>query len=176
MYARKQSQTQAQTNKHNEVIMEHEYNGNAFNRPGLESSLTSPCDRFQSVPAFSFSYQNVRDMSRLLEIVSENYGKNIFIEFIGTLRSDGQSWCPDCRRADPIVKCALRELPEDAVFIFTEVGGRVMWRNPSNPFRTNKAFRLRFIPTIVRFGSDERLVGSDVESVDNIVKMFKGIQ
>nr|QJE50309.1 thioredoxin-related protein 14 [Fasciola gigantica] len=120
-------------------------------------------------------YRSVKTIDRLLEIVSENYGKSIFVEFIGSLREDGESWCPDCRRAEPIVKSALYELPENAVFVVVEVGDRDAWKSSSNPFRRNKACDIKSIPTIIQFGTNKRLSDEDVECREKIVNLFKEV-
>ncbi|THD19105.1 hypothetical protein D915_009989 [Fasciola hepatica] len=83
--------------------------------------------------------------------------------------------CARLGTAEPIVKSALSELPENAEFVVVEVGFRDAWKNSSNPFRRNKACNINSIPTIIQFGTKKRLTDEDIECREKIVNLFKEV-
>lgn len=52
--------------------------------------------------------------------------KSVFILFTGNKDESGQSWCPDCNVADPIIKSNLHLLSDQSEFITCYVGERAM--------------------------------------------------
>ena len=64
----------------------------------------------------------------------------------------GESWCPDCVTADPILRRACTTLRPDLVLYECPVGARSSWKNqPDHVFRVHPTIRLARIPTLLFF-------------------------
>jgi hypothetical protein len=62
----------------------------------------------------------------------------------------GESWCPDCVIADPVLRRACTGLRPDLVLYECPVGVRSAWKNqPEHPFRLHPTLRLTRIPTLL---------------------------
>jgi Eukaryotic protein of unknown function (DUF953) len=62
----------------------------------------------------------------------------------------GESWCPDCVTADPILRRACTTLRPDLVLYECPVGARSSWKNqPDHPFRVHPTLRVARIPTLL---------------------------
>lgn len=48
----------------------------------------------------------------------------VFIYFTGSKVENGTSWCPDCNVAEPILREAILKCPDNAHFIYVDVGDR----------------------------------------------------
>lgn len=111
----------------------------------------------------------------LRETLKENEGKKIFIMFIGSIVEEGEhvgeSWCPDCRDAEPVVEAALQQASPDMTFILALVGDKPVWKDPNNEFRTSE-FKLTEVPTIVEYGTDKRLGCEDCKVQDKVNSFF----
>ncbi|KAK6021503.1 hypothetical protein OSTOST_12824, partial [Ostertagia ostertagi] len=82
----------------------------------------------------------------------------VFVLFTGS-KVDGKSWCPDCVAAEPTIESVLHSEDAkslDATFITCFVGGREYWKNPTCPFRTDPAFKLTCVPTLIECGKKVR--------------------
>jgi thiol-disulfide isomerase/thioredoxin len=66
----------------------------------------------------------------------------------------GQSWCPDCVRAEPVIYKTLEEFPEEVKLIRAYAGDRPTWRTPAHPWRVDSRFKLTGVPTLVRWDGD----------------------
>ena len=85
--------------------------------------------------------------------------RRVLILFTGSKDKSGQSWCPDCVKADPVIHQVLDQNDDsEAAFITCEVGPREVWKKPDNPFRTHPNFRVTGVPTLLEFGTQKRLV------------------
>ncbi|GBG85501.1 hypothetical protein CBR_g40140 [Chara braunii] len=95
---------------------------------------------------------------------------NVYVVFLADKdRSTGQSWCPDCRKAEPVIdKCFAEAAAEkERVLVRCYVGDGPTWRNPQHPFRTDSRLKLTGVPTLVRWekGAVVRSLG-DVDSAN----------
>ncbi|XP_061417806.1 thioredoxin domain-containing protein 17 [Lethenteron reissneri] len=98
-------------------------------------------------------------------------GRDIFVLFSGSKDAgSGQSWCPDCVAAEPVVRGALNTLPEGAVFIYCEVGDRTYWKNKDNEFR--KQLQLTAVPTLLKYGSPQKLVEEECLKPELVSMLF----
>jgi Eukaryotic protein of unknown function (DUF953) len=62
----------------------------------------------------------------------------------------GESWCPDCVIADPVLRRACTSIRPDLVLYECPVGARSAWKNqPDHPFRLHPIVRLARIPTLL---------------------------
>eukprot|EP00753_Platysulcus_tardus_P008934 PLAT1719.1.p1 GENE.PLAT1719.1~~PLAT1719.1.p1 ORF type:complete len:1065 (-),score=522.65 PLAT1719.1:67-3237(-) len=64
------------------------------------------------------------------------------------------SWCPDCRRAEPVIDDALSSMEEKMTVIVTDVGERAAYRDASHPLRAWDKLELKAIPTLYRWGEE----------------------
>ncbi|XP_032823792.2 thioredoxin domain-containing protein 17 [Petromyzon marinus] len=97
-------------------------------------------------------------------------GREIFALFSGSKDAGGESWCPDCVAAEPVVRGALNTLPEGAVFIYCQVGDRAYWKNKDNEFR--KQLQLTAVPTLLKYGSPQKLVEEECLKPELVSMLF----
>ncbi|KAK9732313.1 Eukaryotic protein of unknown function (DUF953) [Popillia japonica] len=110
--------------------------------------------------------------TQFVDNLKENKG-NVYILFSGSKSEDGQSWCPDCVRAKPVVEDALKYTDENSQFVYVEVGDRSFWKDSKCPFRTDKRTKLLVIPTLVRWGHPQKLEGEQCENPDLVEMLFQ---
>ncbi|KAF5196912.1 Thioredoxin-like protein clot [Thalictrum thalictroides] len=68
--------------------------------------------------------------------------------------STSLSWCPDCVRAEPVIYKKLEASTDEVALLRAYVGDRPTWRNAQNPLRTDSRFKLKGVPTLVRWEND----------------------
>jgi len=107
------------------------------------------------------------------QFVKENDGKDIFALFCGGKDESGKSWCPDCVTAEPVVLGELGKLPDGAVFVHVDVGGRTYWKNKDNDFRVDPKLKLSGVPTLLKFGEKAKLVEDQLFKPDLIQMLFE---
>ncbi|XP_028856858.1 thioredoxin domain-containing protein 17 [Denticeps clupeoides] len=112
----------------------------------------------------------VQGYDEFCNAVSERRGKDIFAYFSGNKDEKGVSWCPDCVRAEPVVRGELPHLPEGSVFIYCQVGERPYWKDSSNEFK--KTLKLSGVPTLLRYGTPQKLVEEECFKSDLVRMMF----
>jgi hypothetical protein len=77
-------------------------------------------------------------------------GAALFLFFGAEDPATGQSWCPDCVIADPVLRRACTSLRPDLILYECPVGTRSDWKNQSNhPYRLHPTTRLARIPTLL---------------------------
>lgn len=64
----------------------------------------------------------------------------------------GKPWCPDVRRALPVVRARVAE--RRGTLLEVCVGQRTAWKDMSHPFRLDPRLKLTGIPTLVRWTAD----------------------
>ncbi|KAI0501655.1 hypothetical protein KFK09_016600 [Dendrobium nobile] len=64
------------------------------------------------------------------------------------------SWCPDCNVAEPVIYEKLSASASDVAILKAFVGDRPTWRNPNHPWRVDPRFKLRGVPTLIRWEND----------------------
>ncbi|XP_030632749.1 thioredoxin domain-containing protein 17 [Chanos chanos] len=117
-----------------------------------------------------FEEVNVHGYEEFRKAVSERDGKDIFVYFSGNKDDQGKSWCPDCVKAEPVVRGELNHLPDGSVFIYCQVGERSVWKDPNNEFR--KALKLTGVPTLMRYGTPQKLVEEECFKADLVRMVF----
>lgn len=89
--------------------------------------------------------------------------QHISVYFTGEKNAaTGVSWCPDCVVAEPVVMAAVERIAEPMHFIYVDVGNRAYWKDPKNPFRTDKRTHLSVIPALLRWHQPQRLDGDQL--------------
>ncbi|XP_070788233.1 thioredoxin domain-containing protein 17 [Pituophis catenifer annectens] len=95
----------------------------------------------------------------------------VFVYFSGDKDPDsGTSWCPDCVKAEPIVRAELPNMPDGSIFIYCQVGPRDYWKNPNNEFKQN--LKLTGVPTLLKYGTPQKLVEEDCFKSDLVRMLF----
>ncbi|XP_063002538.1 thioredoxin domain-containing protein 17 [Elgaria multicarinata webbii] len=84
--------------------------------------------------------------------------------------ASGASWCPDCVKAEPIVRAELPHLPDGAVFIYCQVGERAYWKDPNNEFKKN--LKLTGVPTLLKYGTLQKLVEEECFNAELVRMLF----
>ncbi|KAF7666784.1 hypothetical protein LDENG_00091710 [Lucifuga dentata] len=107
---------------------------------------------------------NVHGYDEFCKAVSDSKGKEIFAYFSGDKDAQGKSWCPDCVKAEQVVRGEMSHLPENSVFIYCQVGERAYWKDPNNDFK--KTLKLSGVPTLLRYGTPQKLVEEECFKAD----------
>ncbi|PBP15698.1 hypothetical protein BUE80_DR013420 [Diplocarpon rosae] len=93
---------------------------------------------------------------------SATASKPSFLVVYASLGADDQSWCGDCRDAEPFVNSKFAESKEVVKIVYA--GQRDEWRSAENQWR-RAPFSITNLPTLVKVAGDgkwERLVEADV--------------
>ncbi|XP_055329160.1 thioredoxin domain-containing protein 17-like [Paramacrobiotus metropolitanus] len=64
-----------------------------------------------------------------------------------------KSWCPDCVLADPVIKEAFKNAPQDLEIVRVAVGERAAWKTPDNVYRLKA--KVKCIPTLIKLENGE---------------------
>ena len=73
--------------------------------------------------------------------------------FFGERDADGQSWCPDCVEADPVISAVLSGREEGSGLLECVVIKAEYARNPSYAYRTHPHVKLTAIPTVIKYAA-----------------------
>ncbi|VDK39956.1 unnamed protein product [Taenia asiatica] len=114
----------------------------------------------------------LKTVKEVLENVHKNSGSRCFLYFVASPDETGESWCPDCRKAQKPVEEAVKQLPQDSVFLTIHTGNRKEWKDQNNAFRLEPLLKVSKVPTLMEFGKAKRLVESQLFSTDTILKYF----
>ena len=66
-----------------------------------------------------FTINSSEELDRGVKLYT-NQGKNVMLLFTGN-KKNGQSWCPDCNVADPIIEIELDKVCSDNRIVFFTV-------------------------------------------------------
>ncbi|XP_014095385.1 thioredoxin domain-containing protein 17 isoform X2 [Bactrocera oleae] len=114
------------------------------------------------------------EFTKLVEELESNAdGQPIHVLFSGGKDENGQSWCPYCVKAEPVVHDALPKAAEKSHFIHVDVGERAYWKDLNCPFRKDPNTHLIFLPTLLRWKSPQRLDGERVSNKDLVEMIFE---
>jgi len=110
------------------------------------------------------------DTAAALRSLRSSRATGLFLFFGSEDPVSGESWCPDCVTADPVLRAAVtRQRPEITLFE-CPVGARSDWKNrPGHPYRIDPTTRLARIPTLLMLvdGCERgRLVEADCAKPD----------
>uniref|UniRef100_A0A1I8PC98 Thioredoxin domain-containing protein 17 n=1 Tax=Stomoxys calcitrans TaxID=35570 RepID=A0A1I8PC98_STOCA len=103
----------------------------------------------------------------------ETTGQYIFILFSGGKDENGQSWCPYCVTAEPVIHDALTKAPKNSHFIHVDVGQRAYWKDLNNPFRKDPNTNLVFVPTLLLWKSRKRIDSINCSKKDLVEMIFE---
>ncbi|KAK2993629.1 hypothetical protein RJ640_028973, partial [Escallonia rubra] len=59
-----------------------------------------------------------------------------------------------CVRAEPVIYKKLEASSDDVALLRAYVGDRPTWRNPQHPWRVDSKFKLKGVPTLIRWEND----------------------
>lgn len=77
-------------------------------------------------------------------------GDALFLFFGAEDPQTGESWCPDCVTADPVLRRTIATTRRDLTVYECPVGQRADWKNqPQHPYRLHPLFRVARIPTLL---------------------------
>ena len=101
----------------------------------------------------------------------------VFLFFGSAEPTTGESWCPDCVTADPILRAAISRLRPELTIFECPVGERSAWKGVADhPYRIHPLFRVARIPTLVyvRSGCEiGRLVEADCSNAEAVAAFLK---
>lgn len=115
--------------------------------------------------------KNWEDFEKLVTTL-ENEKVPINVFFTGDKNELGESWCPYCNQAKPVIEKVVETAPEDSHFVVCEID-RPFWKNLENPFRKDTRTHLVFLPTLMRWKGAQRLDGSQAANEDLVSMLFE---
>eukprot|EP00088_Acartia_fossae_P039505 TRINITY_DN41127_c0_g1_i1.p1 TRINITY_DN41127_c0_g1~~TRINITY_DN41127_c0_g1_i1.p1 ORF type:complete len:141 (+),score=11.53 TRINITY_DN41127_c0_g1_i1:52-423(+) len=98
---------------------------------------------------------------------------DLFVLFSGSKNAAGESWCPDCVTAYPVVQKCLEAVDDDSNFLYVEVGDRGTWKDPECIFRTAKETQLKSVPTLIKWGTPQRLQEEQCADTNLVSMLFE---
>ncbi|PAA62118.1 hypothetical protein BOX15_Mlig003659g3, partial [Macrostomum lignano] len=113
--------------------------------------------------------------SNLASLTTDEKVSRIFTLFMAaTDPNTGDSWCPDCRAAEPLIEEALGQLEnrDDVVFFIVEVGNRQAWSDGDNVFRHLADQCVTGLPTLVEVKTQARLNQTECQVKDKVMQFF----
>lgn len=112
-------------------------------------------------------YEEFKKLIGELEASEKKFA--IHVLFIGDKEEDGDSWCPYCKTAEPIIDESLGVASESSHFISVSIGDKKNWKNVDCPFRKDPDTFLVMVPTLIRWKSPQRLEGSKCSNKDLVI-------
>ncbi|KAK6192186.1 hypothetical protein SNE40_003701 [Patella caerulea] len=110
------------------------------------------------------------------KVAEENKGKVVFALFCGSIDANGQSWCPDCVVAAPVINANLKYAPKDSVLIHCGVGDRQFWKDQNNAFRKDNRLALKSVPTLLKLGQPQRLEEAQCAKPEMVKMLFEDVE
>nr|XP_023024670.1 thioredoxin domain-containing protein 17-like isoform X1 [Leptinotarsa decemlineata] len=96
----------------------------------------------------------------------DSQGQLVHVLFSSNSTPDGDTWCTYCKQAWPVIEKELEKADPNSHFVKVVVGDRPYWKDPECPFRKDPKTKLRVLPTMVRWGSPQRLEGEQCDKAD----------
>eukprot|EP00897_Mesotaenium_endlicherianum_P010489 jgi/Mesen1/9469/ME000063S08924 len=137
------------------------------------SALSAPSDhilhRSINLPFMGPTLLEVDGPDQFVKAMATLDGKSdVFVLFLGNnLAETGESWCPDCRAADPVISKVFGTSPRNMTLVRVYVGDKPTWKDPLNPFRSTP-YRVTGVPTLARWESGKIAEGAlgDLQAQD----------
>ncbi|KAJ3212573.1 Thioredoxin domain-containing protein 17 [Dinochytrium kinnereticum] len=99
----------------------------------------------------------------LAEILKSHSGRVFAYLFANRDPETNQSWCPDCRDADPLVVKYIGSV-QDAMLLEVPAGDRPTWKDPNNFYRLHPVLRAPAVPMLYEIGKDGQVIKRLVEA------------
>lgn len=119
------------------------------------------------------SFEEFQDAIKSLKTKDAKDNQDLVLCFFaGSEDAKGNSWCPDCVAAKPILEAALKKAPEETTLIMCYIE-RAIWKDMRNPFRTDKELELKCVPTLMRWGTARRLDDIQCQEKDMVEMLLE---
>lgn len=107
-------------------------------------------------------------------IVTKSSATVFVLFFSETDNTTGVPWCPDCRRAKPVIQKALLSSGKSILLVVAMIEKMAYKFNADYPYRVDPRFMLKRIPTLVHIkdGKAEHQLGDKECQVYEIVREF----
>ncbi len=90
------------------------------------------------------------DVESALESQQQASARGYFLFFGSDDPETGESWCPDCVTADPLIRAVVTREDPEAVLHECPVGLRSAWKGVENhSYKVHPVWRLERIPTLI---------------------------
>ncbi|ODN00436.1 Thioredoxin domain-containing protein 17 [Orchesella cincta] len=67
-----------------------------------------------------------------------------------------------------------KKLPDMGCLIRVKVGSKEEWKGiKDNPFKKDEKLKIRTVPTLIRWGTTQRLSGPDILKIDNVMILLE---
>jgi len=116
-------------------------------------------------------------LAKAAESVKGSDGARLFVFLYGEEGDDGNSWCPDCVNAKPIVEAALDKVSGSVIYASCE---RAAYKaGASFPYRSHKSVMLKALPQLIRLDSAtlepaSTLVENECEDAKKVEALVSG--
>ncbi len=98
-----------------------------------------------------FETHNPEEFFQFLQQSEQSKPDNLYLLFTGSKNpSTGNSWCPDCIRAHPLIEQIAPQVPGNNVLITMNVD-REPYRSQDYVFRKDPKIALRCVPTLIKW-------------------------
>ena len=102
---------------------------------------------------------NVKRLRGILNRYSGN--PKVLLLFVAGDDETGESWCPDCRLATPVIYSLLDGRGFTVIEI--DVGDKPTWKDPDHELRRSDKFKLTGVPTLMKWGQKGIIARLDSE-------------
>jgi thiol-disulfide isomerase/thioredoxin len=113
-----------------------------------EGEITTISANITSVVAVQNTLSPSEFSKKMQSVEAEFPGKPIFVIFFAE-KTNGISWCPDCRRAEPVVAAALEQLCPNSVLVVFNVKRSEYKNLPDYSYKQEPIF-VKSVPTFSR--------------------------
>ena len=117
------------------------------------------------------------DLAPVLADLTTRKGDALLLFFGAEDPVTGESWCPDCVTADPVLRRTIAQQRPDLTVYECPVGQRSDWKNkPEHPYRLHPLTKVARIPTLIRIAAGQeigRLVEADCATPANVTAFIR---
>ncbi|KAJ3077203.1 hypothetical protein HDU98_006390 [Podochytrium sp. JEL0797] len=90
----------------------------------------------------------------------------VFVVLVATEDpATGESWCPDCRVSEPLIRTAIESVPASTLLV-VPTGDRPTWKSSDNAYRHHPLLKCTGVPTLYEFAKNGSLKQKLVDSAE----------
>jgi hypothetical protein len=102
---------------------------------------------------------------------------DVFVLMYGQRKENGDSWCPDCTSAYPLVESALQTRTTPSTLVECTVAREEYKGNSSYAYRLHERVQLKAIPQLIKWSAEgaapPSLVEEDANNVEKIAALVQ---
>ena len=101
---------------------------------------------------------------------------DVFVLMYGERKEDGDSWCPDCTAALPVIESALEARAGPSTLVECTVAREEYKGKPEYAYRTHERVALKAIPQLIKWsaeGAPPSLVEEDAGNAEKVAALVQ---